>query len=161
MRYFSFAIKTNAEQIRENAKINLREYAYENPIAAMNSYLYKNMKNGICYFAYREEEEVTLTAFSYDEKKGSYRDAYDSILGMLNGIFCIKKVKAEPCEITMHQFYEYSLEARRRDFFSNWMRIVEAANIRIYDYYKNEPVSLRYDFKEKIISENPKKENPM
>lgn len=161
MRYFSFAIKTNAEQIRENAKINLREYAYENPIAAMNSYLYKNMKNGICYFAYREEEEVTLTAFSYDEKKGSYRDAYDSILGMLNGIFCIKKVKAEPCEITMYQFYEYSLEARRRDFFSNWMRIVEAANIRIYDYYKNEPVSLRYDFKEKIISENPKKENPM
>lgn len=39
MRYFGFAIKTNAEQIRENAKINLREYAYENPIAAMNMLL--------------------------------------------------------------------------------------------------------------------------
>lgn len=161
MRYFGFAIKTNAEQIRENAKINLREYAYENPIAAMNSYLYKNVKNGICYFAYREEEAVTLAAFSYDEKKWVFSAAYDYILEMLHEAFSIRKIKTEPCEITMYQFYEYSLEARRRDYLSHWMRIVEAANVGIYDYYKNEPVSLRFELKEKIIPENPKKENPM
>lgn len=161
MRYFGFAIKTNAEQIKENAKIKLREYAYENPITAMNNYLYKNMKNGVCYFAYREEEEAILAAFSFDEKKGVFSAVYDYILEMLHETFSIRKIKEEPCEITMYQFYEYALEARRRDYLSNWMRIVEAANIRIYDWYKNEPVSLRYDLKEKIIWEKHKKENPM
>lgn len=161
MRYFDFAIKTNAEQIRENAKINLREYDYQNPVAAMNNYMYKNMKNGICYFAYREEGETILAAFSYDEKKGLFPETYAYILEMLNEIFPIRKVKTEPCEITMYQFYEYLLEAKRRDYFVSWMRIIDAANVRIYDYYNNEPVSFHYDLKEKIISENHKKENPI
>lgn len=161
MRYFDFIMKTNAEQINENAKINLREYAYENSIAAMNSYLYRHMKNGICFLAYREEEGAILAAFSFDEKKGSFSDVYDYILEMLHEIFSIRKVKAEPCEITMYQFYECLHEARRREYFSNWMKMIEAANIRIYDYYKNEPISLRYDLKEKIIREKHKKENPM
>lgn len=69
MWYFVFVLKINSEQISEKAKIKLREYAYQNPVAAMNNYMYQNMKNGICYFAYREEAEVTLAAFSYDEKK--------------------------------------------------------------------------------------------
>lgn len=161
MRYFEFVLKSNAEQISKNAKINLREYAYENPIAAINNYMYKNMKNGICYFAYREEGDTVLAAFSYDERKWAYRDAYDDIFAMLNGVFCIKRVKTDPDEITMYQFYECLLEARRRDYFSNWMKMIEAANIRIYDYYKNEPVLLHYDFKEKIISKNHKKGNLM
>ena len=41
------------------------------------------------------------------------------------------------------------------------MRIVEAANVRICDYYKNEQIIFHYDLKEKIISENGIKENPM
>ena len=161
MRYFGFILKTCSEQIKENAKINLREYDYQSPVAAMNYYMYKHMKNGICYFAYREEGDAILAAFSYDQKKGSFCDAYDYILEMLNEIFCIKKVKAEPCEITMYQFYEYLLEVKRRDYFSGWTRIIEAANVRIYDCYKNEPNFFHYTLKEKIISENNKKENPM
>lgn len=112
MRYFDFVIMTNAEQIKEKAKINLREYDFQNPVAAMNGYMYKNMKNGVCYFAYREEEEVTLAAFSYDERRWKFRDAYDYILEMLNEIFSVRKVKAEPSEVTMYRFYEYLLEAR-------------------------------------------------
>ena len=161
MRYFGFVLKTGSEQIEKNAKIRLKNYDYQSPIGAMNNYMYRNMKNGVCYFAYREEGDATLAAFSYDEKKGSLCDAYDYIFEMLNEIFSIKKAKAEPCEITMYQFYEYLLEAKRREYFSSWMRIVEAANVRICDYYKNEQISLHYDLKEKIISENYKKENPM
>ena len=161
MRYFGFVLKTNSEQIKENAKIRLKEYDYQSTVAAMNNYMYKNMKNGICYFAYREDGGTTLAAFSYDEKKGSFRDAYDYIIEMLNDVFSIKQVKAEPCEITMYQFYECLLEAKRREYFLSWTRILEAANIRVYDYFKNEQITFHYNLKEKIISENHKKENPM
>ncbi|MCH5257668.1 MAG: AAA family ATPase [Lachnospiraceae bacterium] len=161
MRYFGFVLKTNSEQIKENAKIRLKEYDYQSPVAAMNNYMYKNMKNGICYFAYREDGGATLAAFSYDEKKGSFRDAYDYIIEMLNDVFSIKQVKAEPCEITMYQFYECLLEAKRREYFLSWTRILEAANIRVYDYFKNEQITFHYSLKEKIISENHKKENQM
>ena len=80
MRYFGFALNTSAEKIEKNSKIRLREYDYQSPVAAMNNYMYKHLKNGICLFAYREEENVVLAAFSYDEKKGLFRDAYDYIL---------------------------------------------------------------------------------
>lgn len=33
MRYFGFILKTSSEQIKENAKINLREYDYQSPVA--------------------------------------------------------------------------------------------------------------------------------
>lgn len=161
MRYFEFVLKTNAEQIEKNAKIKLKNYDYQSPIAAMNNYMYKNMKNDICYLAYREEGDTVLAVFSYDEKKDSLCEAYDYILGMLNEIFCIKKVKSEPCEITAHRFYEYFMEARRREYTSHWSRIVETANIEVYIEQKNDRSCFRYDLKEKIISGNPKKENPM
>lgn len=161
MRYFGFTLRTSAEQIEKKAKIRLKEYDYQSPVAAMNNYMYKNMKNGICFFAYREEGNAILSAFSYDEKKESFCDAYDYILEMLNGIFLIKKVKAEPCEITTRQFCEYLHEARRREYAFNCAKISEAANIKLYDYYNNEQIVLHYDLKEKIISKGRKKENPM
>ena len=83
MRYYCMVLSTNAEKIKENSKINLREYDYSCPISAMNSYMYKEMKNDLVFFAYREEKNVILAAFSYDEKKSSFQDAFDYILGML------------------------------------------------------------------------------
>ena len=88
MRYFNFILKASSEQIKEQVKIKLKEYDYQSPVAAMNNYMYKHMKNGICYFAYREEGDTTLATFSYDEKKGSFSDAYEYILEMLNERFC-------------------------------------------------------------------------
>lgn len=41
MRYYNFALYTSADQIKEKTTINLREYAYENTIAAVNDYMYK------------------------------------------------------------------------------------------------------------------------
>lgn len=161
MRYFEFALKTNSEQIEKNAKIRLKDYDYDSPIAAMSSYMYRNMRNNLCYFSYREEGDATLAAFSYDERKDSLCTAYDYILEMLKDKFGIKQVKAEPCEITMHQFYECMQEARRRSYIPHWSRITETANMDAYHEYRLKRINFRYSIKEKIISENEKKENPM
>ena len=42
MRYYNFALYASAEQIRENTTINLREYAYENPIAAAKVFFFSS-----------------------------------------------------------------------------------------------------------------------
>ena len=101
MRYFEFMLDTTAKEIEKNATVNLREYAFNKPIGAVSSYLFGNLKNGVYCFMYREEQGAVLSAFSYDEKTRTFREAYDDILEMLRQIFGIKKVKAEPCEVTI------------------------------------------------------------
>ena len=162
MRYYCFALGTCAKNIKEKSKINLKEYAWENPIEAMNNYMYKQLKNGICFFAYREEDvgEITLAVFSYEEKKYTYSASNDYIFSILHDIFCVNKIKTEPQEITTYQFLEYYLEAKRRDYLNFSNRFMEAANLWIYNYYIDKTTSLHYELKEKIIS-NSQKENPM
>lgn len=160
MRYYSLVLNTNAEEIKENTRINLREYAYENPIAAINSYMLKNMKNDVSFFAYREEENSVFAVFSYNEKKGTFQDVCRYLSEMLKDDFRIKKLKAEPCEITMYQFMDCFLEARRREYVTVSNRLIEASNLWIYSYY-NEPKSFHYKFEERIISEKEKKKNPI
>ena len=161
MRYYSLVLNTTSEKIQEGTKVRLKDYDYESTIGAMNNYMHRNIKNGISYFAYREEGNAILAAFSYDEKNGLFRDVYDYILEILNEIFSVKQVKDETCEITMYQFLDYLLEARRRGYFQLWSRTIDAANVRVYELYKNEPASFHYNLKEKIISEKPKKINPI
>lgn len=151
-------LNTNAEKIKENSKINLREYDYSCPISAMNSYMYQEMKNNLNFFAYREEENVTLAAFSYNERKSLFQDAFNYVLGMLNKMFAVRKTANEHYEVTMHEFLEVSLEAKRRGYINIHSRIVDAAKLWIYNYY-NESKTFHYDFKEKIISEDNKQEN--
>lgn len=161
MRYYGFVLNTSAEQIKEKAQINLREYDYQCPIRAMNNYMYSTMKNGLAFLAYREEtENRVLAAFSYDEKRESFCDAYAYVVDMLNSAFQIRKFKGVPCEITMFQFLDYLLEARRRDYMNYSNRFIEITNLSPY-YYNNEPQSFHYDFNEKIISENQKRGNQM
>ena len=161
MRYYSLVLNTTTEKIREGAKIRLKDYDYESTIGAMNSYMHRNMQNGISYFAYREEEGSILAAFSYDERSGSFSDAYEHILDNLKEVFSIRHIKSEPCEVTMFQFLDYLLEAKRRTCFSGWSRVIDEANLRVYDYYRNDTAEFHYDLKEKIISEKCKKINPM
>lgn len=158
MRYYCMVLNTNAEKIKENSKINLREYDYSCPISAMNSYMYQEMKNNLNFFAYREEENVTLAAFSYNERKSLFQDAFNYVLGMLNKMFAVRKTANEHYEVTMHEFLEVSLEAKRRGYINIHSRIVDAAKLWIYNYY-NESKTFHYDFREKIISEDNKQEN--
>ncbi|MBQ5850479.1 MAG: hypothetical protein IIW54_06665, partial [Lachnospiraceae bacterium] len=159
MRYYSFALNTSAEKLKENSKVNLREYAYENPIAAMNNYIYKKSKNGLCFLAYREEEAMTLAVFSYDERKLSYHESYEYILEILHDTFGVNKIVAEPYQITMFQFFECVLEAHRREYQQITNRYLKTANLGIYNYYYNEAESFHYNLEEKIVSENNRKEN--
>ena len=107
MRYYSLILNTDAEEIKESAKINLREYGYNNPIASVNNYLYHNMKSGISFLMYREEAgKGTKAIFCYNERKNEYKDIYDYILDTLNESFLINRVISEPCEITMYQFFQ-------------------------------------------------------
>lgn len=154
MRYYGFKLGTNVEEIKENAKIELRHYGYDNVLESINSYMYQNMKNDRTFLVYREEDNLICAIFSYNEQKLSFRNAYEGILEMLQDIFGIKQVKVEPFEITMHQFMECFLECKRRRCFDYSNRIIESSNLWIY-YYScmNDTRPFPYDFKERIISE--------
>ena len=153
MRYYNFALYASADQIKEKTTINLREYAYENTIAAVNSYMYKRLDNDVCFFAYREEGNTTFAVFSYDEKKGAFIDAFEHITGVLKEDFSVNRIKTVPCEITMYQALDFLLEARRRDFMNLTTRLIEASNLWIYNYYNSETKSFHFDFKERIVPE--------
>ncbi|MGO4864372.1 AAA family ATPase [Ligilactobacillus ruminis] len=153
MRYYTFALYASADQIKEKTTINLREYAYENTIAAVNNYMYKRLDNDVCFFAYREEGNTTYAVFSYDEKKGAFIDAFSHITGVLKEDFSVNRIKTVPCEITMYQALDFLLEAKRRDFMNLTNRFVDTSNLWTYNYYNSETKSFHFDFKEKIVPE--------
>lgn len=153
MRYYTFALYASADQIKEKTTINLREYAYENTIAAVNNYMYKRLDNDVCFFAYREEGNTTYAVFSYDEKKGAFVDAFSHITGVLKEDFSVNRIKTAPYEITMYQALDFLLEAQRRDFSNITTRFIELSNLWIYNYYNNEKISFHYNFEERIVSD--------
>ncbi len=152
MRYYEFALGTNAEKIKAGAKINLRDYSYDNSINAMNTYMLRNMDNNITFFAYREEGKTTLASFSYDEQKGSLADVYDHITGILDHIFSIRKIAADPVEITSFEFMDDLNEAVRREFMQMRLRVTDTANLWLWSYYRNDQKeTLHYDLQEYVI----------
>ena len=50
MRYYGFELGTNVDEIRNNTKIELRHYGYDNVLAAVNNYMYQNIKNDVNFF---------------------------------------------------------------------------------------------------------------
>lgn len=155
MRYYGFKLGTNTDEIEKNAKIELRRYGYcENAMESVNTYMYQNLKNDRTFLMYREEENMIFAIFSYNEKKLTFQNAYDSLLELLQDTFSIKTVKVEPYEITMYEFLDCILEAKRRELFNISNRIIEASNLWIYNYlYTNIAKTVHYDFKEHIVSE--------
>ena len=99
MRYYNFALYASAEQIRENTTINLREYAYENPIAAVNNYMYKRLDNDVAFLTYREERNTIFAVFVYDEKKKTFADAFSHATNVLKEDFSVNRIKTAPYEI--------------------------------------------------------------
>ncbi|MCR4788918.1 MAG: AAA family ATPase [Lachnospiraceae bacterium] len=159
MRYYGFLISGNDEYIKKNAAIRLRDYAYENAVAGLNNYMYKNLKNNVCFLIYREEGNTLLSIFSFDERKVMFADAYEQIREMLASIFRLKDVIEEPDEITMLSFWECLNEAKRRDYmYGQLSYIISASKLWINYYYhsgnSSDELSLRFEFREDIISEN-------
>ena len=153
MRYYGFELGTNVDDIRNNTKIELRHYGYDNVLAAVNNYMYQNIKNDMNFLVYREDEQLFSAVFSHNEKKVSFQNAYNTICEMLKDIFSIKKIKVTPFEITMQQFHDCVLEARRREYFNFSNRIIEESNLWMYNYFTNNPSMHFYEFEEHIISE--------
>lgn len=155
MRYFRMVLGTSAQQIEENTKVKLRDFAYDSPITAVNTYMHKNMRNGLSFLIYRtEENESAFTCFSFDEKYEKFEMVYSYIMELLRGTFCIKKVKEEPEEITMFEYLDCFKEARRRDFSNYSGSFAQSANLWMFDYDNFNSENHHYDFEEKIADEN-------
>ena len=127
MRYYNFALYASAEQIRENTTINLREYAYEKPIVAVNNYMYKRLDNDVAFLTYREEGNTIFAVFVYDEKKKTFADAFSHATNALKEDFSVNRIKTAPYEITMYQALDFLLEAQRslkRNFLNELQKCI-------------------------------------
>lgn len=154
MRYYGLKLGTNKDEIKNNTTIEIKRYSYDNVIESVNNYMYQNMKNDRTFLIYREEEHVISAIFSYNEKKLTLHNAYESILEMLKEAFAIKKIIEEPYEITMYQYLEGIHEAKRREFSSISNRIADESRLWIYHgIYTNDAKPLGYEFNERIVSE--------
>ena len=159
MRYYHVIFNTSSEEIKEKAKVNLREYSYDSPIASVNNYMYRNLQKELSFLAYQEEENLVYAVFAYNEKKIMYQDAYQAITEMLKADFFIKKVKEDPYEITMHQFMDCILESRRRQYLDYSNKIIDSTHLWIY-YCNSADSDFRntnYHFTERIISGKERK----
>lgn len=154
MRYFKMVLGTSAQQIEENSKVRLKDYAYESPIAAVNSFMHKTMRNGLSFLIYRTEEcESALAGFSFDERHERFEHVYSYIMEHLKDTFCINKVREEPSEVTMFEYWDCLKEAKRRNFcYSNGFE--QSANLLVYNYDFLNSKNHHYDLEEKIVDEN-------
>lgn len=157
MRYYEFAIRGASEKIKEltHNKECLKEYQWENPLSAVNSYMYRNSKNNLGFFTYRiESDEKILAVMFFDEKSENLENAYDYITGELDHVFEIKRIQSSPNEITMYDFMDCLREAKRRGIDNYGGRIVDLSNLFIYEYAVDNTKTYHFEFKEKIIPEN-------
>ncbi|MBR1598715.1 MAG: AAA family ATPase [Lachnospiraceae bacterium] len=161
MRYYNFVLGTNASEIEKNTKVRLRDYEYSSTIGAVNNYMYQKMRNGLLFFVYRDEPgNVMQAVFSYDERSDTFDEAYSYILDELSDVFGIKKIKDEPAEISIQDFYLHFQEARRRLYTSSPRIIINNAGYRFYhEYLDIRNTNISFDLSEKIINENRKVKN--
>ncbi len=154
MRYYNFAMNANSDQISRKATIKLNSYSYEGTIAAVNNYMYREMDNGVGFCAYREEENTIFAMFSYDEKKCTFSDTFAHITGILKEVFSVKRIKADPDEITMDQALDFIYEARRRNLTDQRGRFLESTNLEWFHAYRNfiDRNPLHLDFQERLVS---------
>lgn len=153
MRYYHLALYATSNQIKETTTI---KYGYENTLCAVNDYMFKHLQNGVFFVMCSEDGNTILAVFSYDEKNGTFRDAYANIMGMLGEAFGVNRTKTEPEEITMYQMLDYINEAKRRENVYLHSRFLESMNLQICNFYNNNPQMFHYDFDEKIVPEDKK-----
>ena len=158
MRYFCFLLKTTSENIKaKTTKIRLRDYDFESVLGAVNSYLYRNLGNDVCFIAYRDEANAIPAVFSFNDRNDAFDDVFAQITETLSDIFSVNKYSA-PYEITTFHFYDCYQEARRRGLVSTFSgRIIETARLDYYNNVKYEAEQRKYLLSEKIISDKPVK----
>lgn len=161
MRYYEFAFGGAVEKIKGllQDKEYLREYRWENAICALNSYMYRNSKNGLGFLAYRQEtDDKILAVLFFDERRETLENVYDYIIEVLESVFEIKRIQFTPNEITMYEILDCFREAKRRGFGNHGDKFVELSNLCIYAYYMDNSKSYHFKFEEKIIPETKTEE---
>ena len=162
MRYYKMIIGTNSEELQSSAerikeKSNIRIGSsgyYSTPMEAVNDYLYRNTENHVTSVVYKEEDGCFHSVFSYDEQKNGFQAAYDSLARMLKDTFFIKRMIGEPVEITMIEFVDRLLEAKRKGYSCFSVNIADASHC--WYYYVSmakDSENLYYEYEEKMITD--------
>ena len=161
MRYYELVLSGSSERIKSGSASGLRwkDFDYESPIAAVNAYMYQNLKNDISFIIYREDEAARLPAvFSFDETQCSFDSVYSYLTEMLTKSFGLGRVMMEPVEVTMYQFLDCTLEARRHTYLKVWSRCYDTARLWLYDYQNRDyDWKDRFTFEERIVSTDDEK----
>lgn len=157
MRYYECFVNTNSENIKKGEKIRLRDYDYDSSIAAINKYAYRNLKSGIQFFMYREEEDKIKAAFAFREDKFSMQEAYEAITDVINEASTITMSKMEPEEITTYQYIEHLLEGKRRALLV-FSYFLDDTNEFIYREFVDNENYIKWDFifEEDMVSSTKK-----
>ncbi|MBR1597934.1 MAG: AAA family ATPase [Lachnospiraceae bacterium] len=153
MRYYALTLKTNNDQIKETQKVRIKDYGYYSVIAGMNNYVFDCIRNGVNFFAYREEENRLLAAFSYNEQSISYDAALSELSEQLNSCFEYKGMSSEPYEITTYDYIDAMKECRRHQYTERWSTAIDNAKLWLYEHIRNDMKSIPYEYKEIIISD--------
>lgn len=160
MRYYHVIFNTSSEEIKEKAKVKFSSY-YDNTFGKVNDYLYRNLKNGLNFFIYREENNLVYAILAYSEKDYTFERAYDEIIGRVRNDFQIKKMKSEPSEITMLQFHECLLEGQRREYLNLYGKMADELHLSVYRYFDKTTKNLCYDLQERIVTRKECKANAL
>lgn len=132
MRYYTFNLHLRYEDIT-SSKVKLREYSYENSIEAVTNYLSKNLSNGISFLIYRDEGTYLRAVYAIDEKTRKPDEVMDEIMSTIEDILDRKIKTSDFAEITMIEFESNLREAKRRGLCQYWSRLVDQANVILYD----------------------------
>ena len=153
MKYYGFLLETNEEQIKAASKVRYSEFCCDNGISTVNAFVQRNTPSSISFFMYEVEGDIAKAVLAFDEQKLSLESAHTEICTMIKDNFKVGLSKAEPHEITMNQFKEVFMEAKRHDYIqSSAMRIAEAAHLWTYYLNLDDEKSLPFVMEERIAS---------
>ena len=153
MRYYSFSVITNEEQIKKETKIRLNDYCYDNPVAAVNGFIQKNTVNNMSFFIYGIEGEIAKAVFAFDEQKNTLQSVLDDICGLLKTNFNVGFTKCDPVEITMCQFKDVFMEAKRHEYLIGaGHKIADVSHLWVYYLSTDEERQLPFDMEECIAT---------
>ena len=155
MRYYDFCFSVDESKLRSRMTSLKREIDmyYDNLFEGMTRYMYSKLENNVTFWVYRAEPNKVYADFCFDDKMVAFDDAFGNICGMLNDTFAMRKILAEPEELTMEQYLENLLESSRRSY-TNWRKgsFIDNSKLWIYDsYYISDKKSIHFKYEEMLI----------
>lgn len=145
MRYYECTVDTTVEKIEKNAKIRLKDYDYDSPVAAVNKYIYRNIVSNVQFFLYREEGRAIRAVFCYHEDKMSFRDAVRGVCDALDEAAGLRILEADCGEITTYQYIDCLLEAKRRGLCGAY-NYLDESNDFIYEGINRSEINAKFGF---------------